>query len=451
MATVKVTLDKRENSKNSEGKYPIVLRIGHDRKTRDIPFNIHQHESEFDPIEIKLKGIQNRVFHSKRIQKNFSAIDLWIDENKADIKLWPINKLKDQIEKRFFNKQSELTLLGFAAKHLYRLHAEGRYPTASSYEDALKAFVKYKMKLSNKSDKVNISTLFNKNKAEIAAQKLDSFILLEEYQDYDMPIKALDPEFMKDFKAYMSTRFGSMNTVGIYLRSLGAILSDAGKSFEDLKGHNPLENIKKGSTPNKVNYLTLEELDKLRKVELPFMSPAYRARLYFLFMFNNMGMNFFDVVLIKRCDFDGERIRYFRSKTMREGDFFSVAQSPEALMVIDHYLKLNHDPDDYLFPVLIQDMPEERIFRVKNNNVKWFNKHIKKVAETAGIEKNITTYTARDTWSNTALDMGIDIRQVSAGLGHSTVEVTQKSYAAKLQEQVLDSINARVTKMPKPD
>lgn len=450
MATVKIVLDKRENCKDSEGKYPLVLRMGHARKTRDIPMNIHLFDNQFDTALNKISGITNSVRHTKRIQKKLSDIDLWLDENKGEIKLWSINKLKDQIEKQFFNKQSELTLLGFSAKYLHRLHQEERFSTASSYEDALKAFVKYKMKLTGKNDRVTIKSLFNKNKQDIEKSGSNAFIILDQYVTYDVPIKGLDVEFMKDFKAYMSERFTSRNTVGIFLRSINAILNDAGTSFADLKDHKPLENIKKGSFANEIRPLSIEELQRLRDVELPLASPAYRARLYFLFMFNNMGMNFYDVALIKRMQFDGERIKYFRNKTKYEGDFFSVKQSPEALNVIEYFVKQDHDPDDYLFPILPKDTPQERIFRVKNDKIKWFNKHIKTVAKEAGIDKNMTSYTARDTWSNIALDMGIDIRQVSAGLGHSTIEVTQKSYAAKLQEQVLDDINGVITGTPAP-
>lgn len=450
MAKVTLLLDTREKSKIKGDRYPLVLRIGHQSTSRTIGLDKYLKPEQFNESTHELKGITNSVRHTKRIQKTLSDIDLWLDENKAEIKLWTINKLKDQIEKQFFNKQSELTLLGFSAKYLYRLHKEGRYSTASSYEDALKAFVKYKMQLTGKNDRVTIKSLFNKNKEALSKAGINAFILLDDYQAFDVPIKGLDVEFMKDFKAYMMERFSSRNTVGIFLRSINAILNDAGTSFADLKDHKPLENIKKGSFANETNPLSIEELQKLREVELNPSSPAHRARLYFLFMFNNMGMNFYDVALIKRMQFDGERIKYFRNKTKYEGDFFSVKQSLEALNTINHFLKEQHDPEDYLFPILSKDIAPERIFRVKNDKIKWFNKHIKTVAKEAGINKNMTSYTARDTWSNIGLDMGIDIRKISAGLGHSSVEVTENSYSAKIQERILDDINAVITNTIKP-
>ncbi len=144
MAKVTLLLDTREKSKIKGDRYPLVLRIGHQSTSRTIGLDKYLKPEQFNESTHELKGITNSVRHTKRIQKTLSDIDLWLDENKAEIKLWSINKLKDQIEKQFFNKQSELTLLGFSAKYLFRLHKEGRYSTAASYEDALKAFVKYK-------------------------------------------------------------------------------------------------------------------------------------------------------------------------------------------------------------------------------------------------------------------------------------------------------------------
>jgi hypothetical protein len=73
------------------------------------------------------------------------------------------------------------------------------------------------------------------------------FELKPEYEDYDMPIKAFSVEYAKDFKAYLSNRFISINTVFIHLRSIQSILNDAEKTYTELKGHKPLETIKKAN------------------------------------------------------------------------------------------------------------------------------------------------------------------------------------------------------------
>lgn len=442
MASIKITLDKRESNKTNDGKYALVLQLGHQRKTRYIPFDIHLKEDQYDHITGKITGILNSVRQTKRTQKLLSEVDLWIDENAEMIKLWPIEKLKLEIERQFFNKQSALSMLGFGGRYLHRLATEGRYSTASSYEDALKAFIKYRMRLAGKPDDETIKTLYNRKD-----NQGEGFEILPEYKKYDMAIKAIDAEFMKDFKAYMTRRYKSRNTVGIYLRSLNAILNDAGQSFPELKDHTPLAGVKKASYENTPNPLTPDEINLIRKLDLKPDSPDFHARNFFLFMFNNMGMNFYDMALIKVMQFDGERIKYFRKKTMHEGDFFSIKQSAESLAIIDTYNKSKKKPEDYLFPIMPMDTPPHRMHRVKNDKIKWFNKRMKLIAQQAGIAKTITSYSARDTWTNIGLDMGIDIRQISSALGHSSVSVTDKHYGKVIIEKLLDEVNSKVITM----
>lgn len=459
MATVKITLDKRASHQNRDGTYPLVLRLGHKSKTRDIPFNIHLFEGQYDNETGMIAGILNAKRHSKRIQKTFADADLWIDENAPEIKLWSIDKLKDEIERQFFNKQFDLTLLNHGAKYLYRLHKENRSPTAKSYEDALKAFVRYQMTLVGQSIEDTIKTLFDdllENKAQVTQhnwlEQLQGLTVKNEFARYDMPIKAIDPELMKDFKAWMSNKY-SKNTVGIYLRSLNAIMNDASDSHADLRHHRPLANIKKGSYENPTEDLDMHEVNLIRQLQFKEGTSKFHARNYALMMFNNMGLNFFDLALIRVFQFDGERINYTRKKTESEGDHFGVKQPQEALDIINYYIQ-DKEPDDYLFPIMPKDTPPQRLFRVKNDRLGWFNRHIQEIAKMAGIKKRVRSYSFRDTWMNIGLQLGIDIRKLSKGLGHSSVQVTEKHYAALIQQTLFDEINAKITeasfKSPKP-
>lgn len=436
MTKIRVTLNKRASHKTTKGQYPLILNIGHKRKAREIPFNLYLKEKQYDESTGKITGIENSVRQTKRIQKIYTDVDYWVDENQAEIKLWSIDKLKDEIERRFFNKQNELSLLTHGGKYLHRLIAEERFSTASSYEDALKIFVKYQMKMARKSDRVVIKSLFEKSQ--------EAFLVKDEYRRYDLPIKAIDTEFVKSFKAYLSHRLNSRNSVGIALRSLQAIMNDAGESFTELRDHKPMARVKKGSFKNAPNPLTMDEINRIRELKVITDSSEFHVKNYFLFMFGNMGMNFFDMALLKRFQFDSERIKYFRKKTEYEGDFFSVKQNDECLRIIDYYLE-NQGPQDYIFPILSIDIPPSRIHRVKNDKVGWFNKHLRQLAKKADIEKDVTSYSARDTWTNVGLELGIDIRKISAGLGHSSIEVTNKHYGASIQEKILDEINARIT------
>lgn len=452
MAKVKLALDTRSNSQNKDGKYPLVLRIAHQRKTRDIGFDIHLAKENFIEIEVEgekkkevhfqIKGVTNAVRKTKRVQKIYSDTDLWLDENKGEIKLWPINLLKETIERKFFNKQSQLSLLEHGAKIIYRFHVEKRYSTASSYEDALKIVVKFQKKLARKDDRAQIKDLYDKSKK-------DMFTVKEDYKPYDMPIKAFNVEFAKDFKTYLGQRLKSKNSINIHLRSLQAIINDAEKTYDELKGHKPLESFKKSSTANAPVVLTTQEIEAIRNATYPEDSSKFHVRNYFLFMFNNMGMNFYDIAIARVHQFDGERFSYTRKKTESEGDYFSIKQNQENLDIIAYYAR-GKAPDNYIFPIIPEERVGEAVFKTKKGKLSWFNDNIKKIAEDLCIEKSLSSYTPRDTWTNLGLQMGIDIRKISSGLGHSSVEVTQKHYSQVIQEKILDEINAQITKSPSP-
>jgi len=437
MATIKITFDKRADHTTKDKKFPLVLRIGHARKTRDIPFNLHLKENQYDFETGTITGILNAVRHTKRTRKIYSDVDLWIDEHEGEIKNWEIKKLKSEIEQVFFKKSPSRTILNHGAVYLNRLRLEERFSTASSYEDALKALIKFRKNLKGQDDSVLIKSLY-----EIKNDKLKT---LDNYKDLDMEIKAMDYGFLRDFKAYMSNRYKSKNTPAIHLRSLQAIMNDAGKTYQDLRDHKPLSSIKKQSHENAPAPLDLEDINAIRKLKLETGTPIWDIRNYLLFMFNNMGMNHFDMAILKRFQFEDNRIKYFRKKTHYEGDYFSVLQNDESLEIIGYYLNGQND-DDYLFPIIPEGTTSERLHKVNNGKVKTFNKYANRIAKLAGISKKITTYTLRDTWTNIGLDMGIDIRKISSGLGHSSVQVTEKHYGKSVSEKILDEINAKITK-----
>lgn len=117
------------------------------------------------------------------------------------------------------------------------------------------------------------------------------------------------------------------------------------------------------------------------------------------------------------------------------------------MKIIAYYSK-DKNKEDYLFPIIPSDTPRERIFKVEKNKARWFSKYFTDIAAKLKIDKNITTYTARDTWTNRGLSIGIDIRKIQQGLGHASVQTTEKHYEQSLQFKLLDEINEMITKSP---
>ena len=134
---------------------------------------------------------------------------------------------------------------------------------------------------------------------------------------------------------------------------------------------------KKTSTANAPIVLTSEEIEAIRGASYPETNSRFHVRNYFLFMFNNMGMNFYDLAVARVHQFDGERFSYTRKKTESEGDFFSIKQSDENLDIIKYYTK-DKKPDNYIFPIIPEEREGIKVFKTKKARLKWFNDNIKK-------------------------------------------------------------------------
>ena len=60
-----------------------------------------------------------------------------------------------------------------------------------------------------------------------------------------------------------------------------------------------MSNIKKKSHANAPTPIDLDDIHKIRTLELVPLTPIWDNRNFLLFMFNNMGMNFFDMAIFR--------------------------------------------------------------------------------------------------------------------------------------------------------
>ncbi len=63
------------------------------------------------------------------------------------------------------------------------------------------------------------------------------------------------------------------------------------------------------------------------------------------------------------------------------------------------------------------------------------NEYLKEIAEVCGIDKDISTHTARHTFATMALNNGVALHNVSKMLGHSSINMT-KRYARVLDRSI---------------
>ena len=437
MAKLSIILDNREAHKTKEGKFRLYLRVSHKGLVRLIYLHKLLFPNQFDPKTYEVTGFIGAATYSKRLRKRFADVDLWLDEHRGHVYYWNVTELRDHIQHEFFNISPPTYFYNHAAEYLYQLWQEKRYGTFNIRENGIKALLKYQLFLKGKATE-KISDVFFKTKKE--------FKLLEEYQAYNIDIRRMDYHFFRKFKSYLENRASKPGTIGNYLSTMKVLLNEASRKYPALKDHKPLENIKITIGRNEPNPLTPQELEQLKNTVIPIGNPLWHIKNYLLFMFYNMGMNFHDLTKLKVHQFKDGRIHYVRTKTKgKKRESFHILQTSQALDIINFYIK-GKQSDDYLFPILKKTASEAIIYNESSKALLRLLYGAKKLAQLAGINKKITSYTMRDTWTNIGLDLGVDLRSISSGLGHSDVQTTQKHYAQRVRKETLDKIPS--TKRP---
>ena len=111
--------------------------------------------------------------------------------------------------------------------------------------------------------------------------------------------------------------------------------------------------------------------------------------------------------------------------------------------IINFYIK-GKSKNDYIFPIIKYDEPEQQ-YRGIENERKRYNKKLKKIAELCNIDENLTSYVSRHSFATHAKNLGIPITAISEMLGHESIKTTQ-IYLDSLQSDILDNYHKNILK-----
>src|SRR5690606_12041980 len=244
----------------------------------------------------------------------------------------------------------------------------------------------------------------------------------------DFKLQDIDLPFIKDYEFYLKTnRRFSQATINKVLQRLKKMFSFAIEQNEILQS--PFNGYRFNLLKKEVVYLTTEELKALEESK-PTQPRLMLVKDLFVFCCYT-GLAFNEMANLKHSNiekgFDGKLwISLIREKTKS----VSIPILPKANSILNQY----STESDLVFPKL--------------SNQK-FNSYLKEIADIVGIEKNLTHHIARKTFASTVLlynDVPIEI--VSELLGHSSIKVTQESYA-KLSNKKVSETMIRLSKILK--
>lgn len=387
---------------NKDNTSCVKVRVTYNRQQKYYRTNVYLSPAEWEQInspKVPKELKQAKAEMNLALSKAISILD--------EIKIFTFQQFEN---KYLSNRVSKGALIDLYTDTIQNLKNSGRISTGISYQCSLNSLLEYKSKL----DFENIT-----------------------------------PDFLEGYEGWMKGKGKSTTTIGIYLRPLRAIFNDAiatGKIPHDLYPFGKRKYvIPTGKAVKKA--LQLADVKKLVQYPTPEGSTMQYARDLWVFSYLCNGINVKDIAKLKYKNLDVDVLHFVRSKTERStksnGKKITVTLLPEALEIINKWGNKPKQPDNYIFPILKPNTDATKQYADIQQCTKIINKYMRRIADDLKIEKDVTTYTARHTFSTVLKRSGASIEFIQEALGHtdkSTTEAyldsfemdTKKKFARKL-------------------
>jgi integrase/recombinase XerD len=394
------------NQPKRDGTCAVAIRITHQRTRRFYPTGILLKPDEFDALNESLLKGKRLTDRQKEVNKRIMAFQSRANDVADELDVFTFAMFEDLY---LSNREATDSIAFGFNRYIIQLREQGRISTASSFECTKKCIEEYRSGL---------------RYADITPEMLKRF---EKWM--------LTPQSVKrhwkgmDHPVVMLREPLSKTTVGIYMRSLRAVINRAkinpalypfSKNMEKGKYMIPTgRNIKKALKPDQLASMynfptkpgTMEDL----------------AKDYWFFMYLCNGMNLKDVCLLKWKNKDGDTLKFIRAKTMntnRREKAVEVYLKPIAKAIIAKWGQPSIDPNGFIFPHIQKDSTPEDVRRIVQQVNQNINKHIGRIAKAVGIDRPVTTYFARHSFATVMRNSGTSVDLLSDLLGHSTWKQT---------------------------
>lgn len=392
-ATTAIILETRKTLSN--GKHPVKLRVTFQRRQKY--YTIGKKISKNSKLDESLSKEEfNKVF-STRPRGDYKELRVHLNhiEEKAEkiIKDLPLFTFP-AFEKLFRSKSGNSDSIFNAYEEVInRLKLEGREGTKSNYEcsrNSLKLFAK----------------------------------------ERDKRFNEITPEWLLRYERWMITNGRSLTTVGIYIRPLRALFNEAIEEGHVSAKLYPFgrrkyvipqgQNIKKA--------IPLSDIEKIYNYK-PKEYHKWKAQRYWLFSYLCNGINIADIARLKYKNIDGGTTEFVRTKTSRttkkKRKPITAYLTPKAKEIVEELGQKPKAPETYVFDILIPGMTPEEELRTVRNLTRFINQHMEKIGEELGIERKVTTLTARHSFSTILRNSGANVAMISEMLGHKTTATTE--------------------------
>ncbi|MEQ8524668.1 site-specific integrase [Gracilimonas sp.] len=402
MASLKVLL--RTNKQKKDGTSPLVLRITHNRKSRYIYLGQYLDEKywDFDNQRVKKSHPNSKRLNNLILKKLSEANDTVLElETKDD----PVSV--KQIKNKVKNSNADISFFDLGEKRIKEYEDKGTFSVARADQSILN----------------NVET-FNGGK--------------------DLYFHEITVSFLERFKTYCLTELKhKKRTATNQLMLIRTLYNRAIKEgIVDEKNY-PFggDNVTiKLSSGNKIG-LTEEEIRTIEEMEFEKNTSIWHTKNIWLFSFYFAGVRISDVLSLRWSDIKNDRLYYEMSKNEKP---VSLKIPDKAIEILASYRPDKQSKNDYVFPYLKEadQDDEEDIFRKSRNAARLFNKWLKRIAEQAEIDKNLSNHISRHSFGNIAGEK-IHPLMLQKLYRHSNLKTTinyQANFINKEADDALDKV-----------
>lgn len=233
------------------------------------------------------------------------------------------------------------------------------------------------------------------------------------------------PRLLMQYEKWLLEQGRSVSTVGTHVRPMRTIFKKKIDSGELALNLYPFGRNKYKCPTSAGRKIALSEKDK--DTVLNYKGDHLLWVDLWKFSYYCQGMNFTDILRLRRSNIVDGILTYDRTKTKhteRNKILLEITLHDEAIRIINKWGSKDISPNAYVFPVLREGLtPSQQRFIIADF-IKDVNFHLGEVSAEIKIPK-ITTYWARHTYATVLHRKGVPMEFIQEALGHADLRTTK--------------------------
>lgn len=255
-------------------------------------------------------------------------------------------------------------------------------------------------------------------------------------KDQPLLFSEITYSWLESFEYFLFKKLNNqINTVHSSTKTIRAIMNEAVRRGDIDVAKNPFIQFKLKKEATNVEYLSDREIEEFENLQLDPTTLYHLHQQLFLFAVYGGGMRISDLLTLKHSQVKDGRIYLIMRKTNKQISF----KLPEkALGILENMAVPGAKNEQYLLPFLHgnEKLNEKDLYNRISSVTALINKNLKIIAAKLEWQRKLHFHMSRHTFATRALSKGMRIEYVSAILGHSTIQETQRY--AKVKSRELD-------------